>query len=286
MRILVLGSTGMLGHTMVKMLSHERGWEIVGTQARDAKVSGFFRVEDGVDALSTVGNDFDYVINCIMAAPWHIDPQASESVRRAIEVNALFPHVLARYTSSRKTRLIHISTDGVFSGKGGAYDENAPADTLDVYGRTKWLGEVHAPHVLTIRASLVGRSPLKKEGLLEWFLSQEDGSTVNGFTNHIWNGVTTLQFIELCRRIIREDHFDTLRNESSLFHFAPNTPVTKCQLLEMFKTTFKKNITIHPIDDPRGAVHRILTTQYKGLRSLFPHDIPMERAIADLEPYC
>ena len=282
MKILVLGSTGMLGHTIVKVLSQERGWEIIGTQARDAKASGFFRVEDSVDALESVGKNFDYAINCIMVAPWHIDPLASESVRRAIEVNALFPHMLARYTSSRETRLIHISTDGVFSGKGGSYDENAPADVLDVYGRTKWLGEVHAPHVLTIRTSLVGMSPLKKEGLLEWFLSQSDGSTVNGFTNHIWNGVTTLQFTELCRRIIRKDYFNVLRNESSLFHFAPNNPVTKCQLLEMFKTTFEKNITIHPIADPRGPVERVLRTRYVGLKELFPWGKSIEEAIREL----
>ena len=107
----------MLGHTIVKMLSQERGWDIVGTQARDAQAPNFFRVEDGVDALENVGKDFDYAINCIMAAPWHIESHTSESVRRAIEVNALFPHLLARYVSSQKTRLIHISTDGVFSGK-------------------------------------------------------------------------------------------------------------------------------------------------------------------------
>jgi len=241
MKILVLGSTGMLGHFLVEALSREKNWNVTGTQARDPQVPGYFRVEDGAESIARVGGGFDYVINCIVVTPWHIDSLASESVSHAIKINALFPHDLTGYANVHGMRVIHISTDGVFSGTSGPYyNEDAPADALDVYGRTKWLGEVHAPNALTIRTSPVGRSPVKREGLLEWFLSQPDGSTVPGYTNHIWNGVTTPQFAEFCRSIIKEDRFSALRDNCSLFHFAPNQPVTSVSFLRCLRGYSKK----------------------------------------------
>lgn len=283
MNILVLGSTGMVGHFLVEDFSREKNWNVVGTQARDPQAPRYFRIEEGVESLERLGSSFDYVINCIVVTPWHIDPLESGSVHRAVETNASFPHELAEYTGTHNMRLIHISTDGVFSGHASTpYSEDAPADALDVYGRTKWLGEVHAPHVLTIRTSLVGRSPFKREGLLEWFLSQSDGSTIPGFTNHVWNGVTTVQFAQFCKSLISNDHFLALRSHCSLFHFAPNQAVTKCQLLEMFKATFKKDVTVNPVEDSRGSVHRILTSKYDILKTFMPHDQPMVKAIASL----
>jgi len=277
MRILVLGSTGMLGHMVLRVLSKKETFEVEGTQSEEPNAPYYFNAEDGVKEKF---NKYDYLINCIGILSNAIDACDSISVARAIKINALFPHKLAKIT---KGRIIHMSTDGVFSGKEGSYNEDSPHDCTDVYGKTKSLGEIDAPNVLNIRTSIIGPSPYKKKGLLECFLSQPDGTTVQGFTNHIWNGVTTLQFAQLCAAIIAHGVFDTLRQESHVFHFAPNEPVTKYELLQMFKEIFHKNVEVRPIEDCRGSIQRVLTTKYKGLKKLFPYGGTLEKATQQLK---
>src|SRR5213076_2163354 len=104
-------------------------------------------------------------------------------------------------------RVLHISTDGVFAGAAGACAEDAPHDCPDVYGKTKSLGEVTAREVLTLRCSIVGPDPSARRGLLEWFLGLPDGMEVTGYTDSLWNGVTSLQLANLCQRIIQQDAF-------------------------------------------------------------------------------
>lgn len=277
-KILVLGSTGMLGHTVFKVLSKEKSFEVHGTQGEDSNAPYYFNVEDGIKEDF---NNYDYLINCIGILSNAIDACDSSSVARAIKINALFPHELAREI---KSKIIHMSTDGVFSGKGGPYDEDAPHDCLDIYGKTKSLGEVIADNVLNIRTSILGPSPLRKQGLQEWFLSQPEGATINGYANHIWNGVTTLQFAELCAKIIKENAFHKLRKESFVFHFAPNQPVTKYELLNLFKRVFEKNITVNPVESST-SVKRILTTKYDGIKNLYKHNQSMEENINKLKQY-
>lgn len=267
----------MLGYMVFKILSGEESFEVQGTQSENKNLPHYFSVEGGIkDGF----NNYDYLINCIGILSQAIDARDSISVARAIRVNALFPHELA---ASTQARIIHISTDGVFSGQADQYDEDALPDCLDVYGKTKSLGEVVANNVLNIRTSIIGPSPFKKQGLLEWFLSQPDGGTIFGYTNHIWNGVTTLQYAELCAKIIKEDIFDKLHAESPVFHFAPNQPISKYELLNLFKKTFNKNIKINPIEDPKGLVRRILVSKFSGLEQLFQQDIKMEEVMAQLK---
>ena len=141
---------------------------------------------------------------------------------------------------------------------------------------------MNAPNVLNIRTSIIGPNPFKKKGLLEWFLAQSDGAVIKGFTNHTWNGVTTLQFAQLCEKIIGTDTFNILRSESHALHFAPNIPVTKYELLGLFQTVYSKNVRIEPVEDPRGSVERVLTTNYEGIKKIFPHGGNMEEALKEL----
>ena len=264
-KILVLGSTGMLGQMVFKVLSQEKKWEAV--EAKN------FKVGESIDALE----EYEYIVNCIGI----LTPMSN--IEQAIRVNAVLPHELARTT---KGNVLHMSTNGVFSGKGGPYNEGASHDCADVYGRTKSLGEVNANHVLNIRTSIIGPSPIKKRGLFEWFRGQPDNATIQGYTNHYWNGVTTLQFAELCRYIISGNHFGALRREGPALHFAPNQTVTKYELLTLFQKLLQKRITIQPTEDPRGARAQLLACTSKILPSFSPYAIPMERAITDLLPYC
>lgn len=278
-RVLVLGSSGMLGYMVLKVLSQEKMFEVQGTQSEDASAPCYFSVEQG---LKEGFNDYDYLINCIGILGKAINDNDAISVNRAIRINTLFPQELSQAV---KGKVIHMSTDGVFSGRAEYYDEDAPHDCFDIYGKTKSLGEVAADNVLNIRTSIIGPSPFRKQGLWEWFMSQPDGANIDGYINHIWNGVTTLQYAELCLKIIKQNIFDQLRRESSVFHFAPNQPVSKYELLDLFKKVFNKNITINPIKDPRGDVRRVLVSKYDSFKNLFRQNTLMEESLLQLKDY-
>jgi dTDP-4-dehydrorhamnose reductase len=283
--VLVLGGKGTLGHMVVRFLSRSKQLN-VGYTSREHQSGYFYNVKNGIEELRQIlehYGPFDYLINCIGILSSQISEQDLKSVRRAILINALFPHDLAALVKETQTRVIHISTDGVFSGSSDeAYLEDAPHDCIDVYGKTKSLGEVYQQGVLTVRCSIIGPDPVGRKGLLEWFLSQPDGEAVIGYTNHLWNGVTTLQFAELCRKIILEDAFHRIWDESPVHHFCPNRPLSKYELIEVFRSVFSKNVTVEPNRSPSGASKRILATRYQSLPMLFGCNLSMEQAVHDL----
>ena len=284
-RILILGSTGMLGHMVLKVLSKGKFFLTNGTHLTASDDLLYFNVEAGLEKLSLIcekNKGFNYLINCIGITADKIDSSDSSSITRAIAINSLFPHQLAKFARDKNIRVIHISTDGVFSGTAECYDEDSPCDCLDIYGKTKSLGEVVNSNVLNIRCSIIGPSPFEKGGLFEWFQSQPEGTTISGYTNHIWNGVSTSQFAELCRRIIKDNQFEDLRKESSVFHFAPNRAVSKYELLNILKSALNKKITINSVEHSDGIVRRVLVSKYSGLKKLHDCDIPMETAIKQL----
>lgn len=284
-KVLVLGSTGMLGYMIVKLLSADKRFFVCGTHILDCQDKHYFAVEQGIeklDSICKIDNEFDFFINCIGITADKISIADSNSVIRAVNINSVFPHRLAEFAESKKCRVIHISTDGVFSGMSESYDEDCPHDCYDLYGKTKSIGEVYSDNFLNIRCSIVGPSPFEKRGLFEWFQSQQAGSVISGYTNHIWNGVTTLQFAELCVKIIEADKFDVLRKESAVFHFVPNQPVSKYELLTILKRCMKKDIKINPVVCGEDTVRRILVSKYNGLRILYGDNFSMEEAIARL----
>lgn len=271
-KILVLGSTGMLGHMALKVLSAEKTFKADGTHLDNKDDPFYFNTEEGMGKLDLIcerEGGYDYFINCIGITKDKIDEEDPESILRAERVNAVFPHELARFAEGSAMRIIHISTDGVFSGKSGYYDEDAPCDCADIYGKTKRDGEVKNGNVLIIRCSILGPSPFEKRGLFEWFHSQKDGSTIRGYTNHLWSGATTLQFAELCLKIILANNFDSIIKESNIHHFCPNRPVSKYDLLIAFRKISDKNIEIAPFVDKKSPVEKILTTKYDSLNRLF-----------------
>jgi dTDP-4-dehydrorhamnose reductase len=202
LKVAILGSTGMLGSMVLRYLSHQPDLYLRPTE-RSSFDAAKADLSDAVEVLEGQ----DYAINCIGIIKPRIDEQNAASVRRAIQVNSLFPHVLAGAAELTGCRVLQIATDCVFSGRDGGYLESCLHDPLDVYGKTKSLGEVRSSNVRHLRCSIVGPEqvypPRPVQSLLQWFLAQPQGATVHGYTNHLWNGITTLAFARLCHGIVK-----------------------------------------------------------------------------------
>jgi len=183
----------------------------------------------------------DWIVNCIgKIKPWCGD------IPSAIKVNALFPHALPANT-------IQIATDCVYSGLKGKYVESDPHDATDVYGKTKSLGE--APHIKNLRCSIIGPEIKTHTSLLDWFLQQTEA---NGFTNHLWNGITTLAFSKIAQGAIREGI-----QLPQLQHVVPADVVTKAELLRIIAKAYKKKIKVTDTE-ANEAIDRTLDTHNKA----------------------
>lgn len=253
MTIAVLGGNGMLGSVVLNYLQQE-----ANKPDSQIAVAGFMR--EHIDAanisqesLNELLEGFDWVINCIGIIKPHIKGDAEEAIR----VNALFPHLLKKVPN---TKVIQIATDCVFSGKNpNPLDESEPHDPNDIYGMTKSLGEAINGDFYNLRCSIIGPKPGNKS-LMEWFLGQEEDSEVHGYTNHLWNGITTLAFAKLCLAVINNGGNEVLDQ-----HIVPSDVVTKYELLTILAEEYHRtDITIHAsmADQP---CNRILGTIHKEL---------------------
>jgi dTDP-4-dehydrorhamnose reductase len=238
----------------------------------------------GLRALFRRGGQYAYIINCIGITKADITESDSQSVQQAVVVNALFPHALSHAARETGASVIHLSTDGVFSGRGDEYFEDAAHDCTDVYGKTKSLGEVRAPGFLTIRCSIVGPDPAKRRGLLEWLRAQPAGAVVEGYEDQLWSGVTTLQFARLCQELIGDGRFRDAWEESPVHHYCPNEPVSKYELLQIFRTVYALPITVMQSRSER-PVRRILRTRYRSLRDITAHRQSLTEAVRDLAEF-
>ena len=287
-KVLVLGGTGMLGHMVHRVLAESANINVHGTHIFDKNDPFYFDVMSGLRGLEVICDRptyYDYFINCIGILPGKIAEKDPTTIRKAIKINSLFPHELSVFAKGRSVKVIHISTDGVFSGEAVSYCEDDPSDCPDFYGITKSLGEVIDKHFLNLRCSIIGPSPFLGEGLMEWFLKQPAGSSVSGYTNHIWHGISTYQFGKLCLKIIEDDHFEELRRESAVFHFAPNEPITKFELLCLFREIFERHVNIEAIASDDKIYKRVLQTKYGGLKNIYPYGIPAARMVSELALY-
>lgn len=252
-RILVLGGGGMLGHKVFQVLSPR--FDMYATFRRGDgawarfpmyQQAGRDHLLAGVDVLSfeTVIRAFgqakpNVVINCI-----GVIKQLKEAKDPiiSVELNSLFPHRLADLCAATGTRLLHMSTDCVFSGRKGNYTETDIPDAEDLYGRTKLLGEVDRPGCLTMRTSIFGRDFVKNSALLEWFLSQR-GKQVRGYTRAIFTGFPTQVLASIMGDVI--EHYPDL---SGLYQVA-SAPISKYELLVKIRDAMHLPIEIEPERD-------------------------------------
>ncbi len=274
-KVLILGGTGMLGSMLDRHLSPNQALQVERT-TRDGSRGRSFDAEIFLENPGQYSwiKEYDYILNAIGIIKPYCKETDHLGCARAMRINGLFPRALAGFLRDTSVKVIQIATDCVFAGNKGSYDELAPHDAHDVYGKSKSFGEIHTDRMLHIRSSIIGRElNLGKRpalSLLEWFLSQPVGSTIQGYDHHIWNGVTTLQFAQLSEKIILGNHFDSLRRESPVHHFVPNETVTKYQLLCLFKQVFEHNVKIERVHRSSGAINRSLSTRLQSLSKIFP----------------
>jgi dTDP-4-dehydrorhamnose reductase len=290
-RILIMGINGMLGSMVFQYFNKRNHFEPFGTFYGNNPFPEQINNIVPFNASSDVGAQMqhiieqfhpDYIINCIgIIKPWCRDDDPV-GVKNAIVVNALFPHLLADACAETDPaiKILTIATDCVYSGAKGNYTENDEHDPLDVYGKTKSLGEVRKSNFLNIRTSIIGPELTGKKSLLEWFLSNPDGSTVHGFTHHHWNGLTTLQFAQLCEKIMTEGSFDELRKINHVIHWVENESVNKYELLKIFNEVFGRKINIVAVSNIGEPVDRTLDS------ALLPVERkPMIDALNSLKDY-
>lgn len=288
--VLVLGASGMLGSVVFDYLSKNPSLRVYGTVRNTKYLKENIFLFDAYDISQLEKPEFvnlklDYLINCIgITKPFSKDNDP-EGVKRAILINADFPWKLAIYTRKYKIKVIQIGTDCVYSGMRGNYTEDDPHDPLDVYGKSKSLGEVFDGSMLIIRCSIIGPELKKQKSfLLEWFLGQPKGGTIGGFEHHVWNGITTLQFAQLCEKIISLNVYDDLIEKSYLHHYLPNVTVNKYQLMHIFNDTFEKELSIERINKPEETVDRSLATKYSELEKVMGKK-DLKTAILELKAY-
>ena len=248
MRILLLGGTGMLGHRLwINLQREHQVWVTVrgeGNPFPDVpqfpadriirRVDGLTS-DDVIGALGTVRPEL--VINCIGLIK---QMEHAGDPLQAITMNALLPHRMAAICRAVGARLIHISTDCVFSGRKGHYTESDASDAEDVYGRTKFLGEVQGPHAVTLRTSIIGQELKNRLGLIEWFLAQT--GTIQGYQRALYSGFTTDELSRIIlERVIPAPGLEGVYHVSS-------EPISKYDLLLLAKEAYGRGVEIVPED--------------------------------------
>ena len=202
-RILVIGGTGMLGHIVLQYLKETTNFKVFNSVFRNKfNQDSIICDVHNIDKLKLMFEEVkpNVVVNCVGA----LVQESKNNPKNAIYLNAMFPYVLRDLCDENSAKLIHISTDCVFSGKKGNYSEYDFKDADDIYGRSKGLGEIYEEPHATLRTSIIGPE-LKQNGtgLFHWFMSQE--GEVKGYENAFWGGVTTLELANNIRKVIDEN---------------------------------------------------------------------------------
>jgi len=235
-KIIVLGGRGMAGHLLTLWLSRG-GFDVIATQRSGKEEAPYTSLDlrDGKLLAELLRRHKpDVVIN----AAGLLNEEARHRIREAVEINSLLPHSLADYGDELGFRLIHISTDCVFSGISGPYEETRTADGATAYAKSKSLGEVIRPNHLTIRTSIIGPE-VKRDGigLMHWFLQEKD--PVQGYSRVYWNGVTTLELAKFIGWTLEHSF-------GGLVHLTGKRKLSKHKLLQMMNAVFQKRATITP----------------------------------------
>jgi dTDP-4-dehydrorhamnose reductase len=229
--ILILGTSGMLGHAIYKYLSKKFSGQIFGTDRLKVGDPNIFilkaeTVSKDLNAIIQRFPNIEYIINCIGALK-------NSPADNMFLINGEFPQKLATLCVEHDIKLIHISTDAVFSPLSQVVTEKDVPSPQDDYGKSKLVGEPRVKNCLTFRTSIIGLDHKNHKGILEWILNNKS-TTIPGYTNQLWTGCTTLQFAKLCEDIIINDTFYLLRKLSPTLHFTPLGPMTKYELINDF----------------------------------------------------
>ena len=239
----------MLGNAVLKFFAQSPGYQTFGSVRSSSSLSLLpknLRANiiagvdmENADSLTSLFGKVhpDVVINCVGLVK---QLAKADEPLSAIPINAMLPHRLARLCEVAGARLVHMSTDCVFAGTKGMYKEADASDAYDLYGRSKYLGEVDYPHAITLRTSTIGHELQSKFGLLDWFLSQ--GASCKGYTRAIFSGLPTVVFAQIVRDVVIPH-----KELSGLYHVAAQ-PISKFNLLKLIADVYGKSINIEPDD--------------------------------------
>lgn len=273
-RVLVLGASGMLGNAVLRVFAGSPGYHAFGS-VRSATTLRLLpgelhsNIVTGVDVenFDSLAKLFgathpDVVINCIGLVKQLAE---ADDALSAIPINSLLPHRLARLCEVAGARLVHMSTDCVFSGSKGMYTEDDVSDAKDLYGRSKYLGEVDYPHAITLRTSIVGHELDGARSLVGWFLAQK--GAVRGFRHAIFSGLPTVEVARLIR-----DHVIPHPDLHGLYHVSAD-PINKFDLLTLVAQAYGKTVEIQP--DDQFVIDRSLdSTRFRQATGFRPKSWP------------
>lgn len=287
MRILIFGGNGMLGHKLVQVLGEKlEVWTTIRGEFSGAERFGIFNRDRAIERVDVT--DLASVRRAIETAKPNVVINAvgvvkqlptSKDVVKTLLINSIFPHQLAGLSEEFGFRLICISTDCVFDGRKGNYNEQDDANALDLYGRSKNLGEVSGGNCLTLRTSIIGRELDTNHSLVEWFLSSRGGK-INGFVNAIYSGFPTIVFADIITDLILNHG-----GLSGLFHVS-SEPISKFRVLELINEDFRAGVQIEPFED--FTIDRSLnSTKFRDATGFKPQpwEKMIERMATDATPY-
>ena len=259
--VLLLGSTGMLGHAIKATLEADHV-DVVSTARNGVGGLSYDVCTHDISACIAAAGSPSVIVNAIGIIKPHINEGDITSRQQAIEVNGLFPHRLALAAEAAGSHVIQIATDCVYSGTEGGLTEGAPHDPHDVYGKSKSLGEPKSPNITHIRCSIIGPEDGRSTSLWEWVLNQAPGASITGFTDHVWNGVTTQAFARLCSGIVQSGW-----KRSGTFHFLPADVVTKAELVRCIAHSNGRD-DIQIMDAPGPTpIDRSISTMFPDLNN-------------------
>ena len=263
-RVMVLGSTGMLGSAVYRELASAGLQVIEASRTRGLK---FDACELQSRELIESGGleSGDYIVNCVGLTKSRINEQSIDSRALAVRLNVDFPNDLALEAEKSGIRVIQVATDCVFSGTVGSYSESAKHDAEDVYGKTKSLGEAPSHAVMHLRCSLVGPELGRNSLFFEWVRQQPEGASIQGFTNHIWNGLTSDVFGQIVSGIINYGLF-----LPGVQHLVPEDKVSKDQLVRLeLEALGRADVRVSSVESAFKVDRTLSTENTEANSSLF-----------------
>jgi dTDP-4-dehydrorhamnose reductase len=270
-KVLVLGGSGMLGSMVVDVLCRDALLDVTATVRSDAlrmtmaetyPEANWQLFDPSSEDPRRLFEGQTWAINAIGVTKPLINDARADDIERAIEINSQLPHVLAHAAARAGTRIVQIATDCVFSGAKGAYTESDPHDALDVYGKTKSLGETFHANVHHLRCSIIGPELKDHKFLIEWFRRQPIGASLKGFINHQWNGITTLHFAKLCRGVM-----GGVPGLPHLVHVVPTGSVSKAEMLRVFANVYGREDLLISDVPAATVIDRTLSTNQPELNA-------------------
>lgn len=248
----------MLGSALVHFLGAQKH-DVVEANRRGMSITGrnqalTFNAEKPIENQLDL-RQVDIVINAIGMIRQLIDEKSAEKIQLAFQLNSSFPQNLNSFGMKTNTPIIQIGTDCVFSGTLGAYTEVSSFDPVDVYGLSKVEGELGSTNSVTLRCSIVGKELKSTNSLLSWVISQPTGATLNGYTNHFWNGISTLHFSKIVNAIIQKEMFNL-----GTAHVVPRDKVSKYELIRLITSAFGRSDLKVVEHEAPVAIDRTLAT--------------------------